>query len=56
MISRNTHRFGAILALVLLAGAMSSQAQAQAWPLKQPIKLIAVFPPGGSVDQVARNP
>ena len=27
---------------------------AQAWPTKQPIKLIAVFPPGGSVDQVAR--
>ena len=29
-------------------------ATAQAWPTKQPIKLIAVFPPGGSVDQVAR--
>jgi tripartite-type tricarboxylate transporter receptor subunit TctC len=29
-------------------------AQAQAWPTKQPIKLVAVFPPGGSVDQVAR--
>lgn len=27
---------------------------AQAWPSKQPIKLVAVFPPGGSVDQVAR--
>lgn len=27
---------------------------AQAWPAKQPIKLVAVFPPGGSVDQVAR--
>ena len=26
----------------------------QAWPMKQPIKLVAVFPPGGSVDQVAR--
>ena len=25
-----------------------------AWPAKQAIKLIAVFPPGGSVDQVAR--
>ena len=24
------------------------------WPTKQPIKLVAVFPPGGSVDQVAR--
>ena len=29
-------------------------AQAQAWPTKQPIKLLVVFPPGGSVDQVAR--
>ncbi len=29
-------------------------ALAQAWPTKQPIKLVAVFPPGGSVDQVAR--
>jgi tripartite-type tricarboxylate transporter receptor subunit TctC len=29
-------------------------AWAQAWPSRQPIKLVAVFPPGGSVDQVAR--
>lgn len=29
-------------------------AHAQDWPAKQPIKLVAVFPPGGSVDQVAR--
>ncbi|TXH47091.1 MAG: tripartite tricarboxylate transporter substrate binding protein [Burkholderiaceae bacterium] len=29
-------------------------AHPQAWPAKQPIKLVAVFPPGGSVDQVAR--
>lgn len=27
---------------------------AQAWPKAQPIRLVAVFPPGGSVDQVAR--
>ena len=37
----------ALSAVPLLAGA-------QAWPAKQPIKLVAVFPPGGSVDQVAR--
>jgi tripartite-type tricarboxylate transporter receptor subunit TctC len=29
-------------------------AMAQDWPAAKPIKLIAVFPPGGSVDQVAR--
>lgn len=29
-------------------------AHAQAWPTKQPIRLVAVFPPGGSVDQVSR--
>jgi tripartite-type tricarboxylate transporter receptor subunit TctC len=40
---------------VLAAGlAHAPAAWAQAWPGKQPIKLVAVFPPGGSVDQVAR--
>ena len=34
--------------------ALPLPALAQAWPTKQPIKLVAVFPPGGSVDQVAR--
>jgi len=29
-------------------------AVAQSWPGKQPIKLVVVFPPGGSVDAVAR--
>ena len=32
----------------------SAGVAAQAWPTRQPIKLVAVFPPGGSVDQVAR--
>ena len=42
-------------ATALLAGLCSVlPAWGQAWPGKQPIKLIAVFPPGGSVDQVAR--
>src|SRR5256885_1882908 len=42
----------AALALLIIAGAPSGAA-AQNWPTK-PVKLIAVFPPGGSVDQVAR--
>jgi tripartite-type tricarboxylate transporter receptor subunit TctC len=39
---------------VAAAAAFPLHALAQAWPMKQPIKLVAVFPPGGSVDQVAR--
>ena len=42
----------AVMAIASLGA--TSAALAQAWPTKQPIKLIAVFPPGGSVDQVAR--
>ena len=44
----------ASLALAALATALPLAAQAQVWPAKGPIKLVAVFPPGGSVDQVAR--
>ncbi len=43
-----------LLAPVLLAALWPAAAPAQAWPGKQPIRLVAVFPPGGSVDQVAR--
>jgi tripartite-type tricarboxylate transporter receptor subunit TctC len=39
---------------VLSCAWLPQAAQAQAWPTKQPIRLVAVFPPGGSVDQVAR--
>lgn len=42
----------AVTAATLWAAPLS--AMAQAWPTKQPIKFVAVFPPGGSVDQVAR--
>jgi tripartite-type tricarboxylate transporter receptor subunit TctC len=38
----------------LAAALLPVPAQAQAWPAKQPVRLVAVFPPGGSVDQVAR--
>ena len=42
------------LATLCALCACSPSVFAQAWPTKQPIKLVAVFPPGGSVDQVAR--
>ncbi len=44
---------GALTAIVIGAVPLLAGAQA-AWPARQPIKLVAVFPPGGSVDQVAR--
>ncbi len=48
----NKFLLSALAAIACLCAA--GTAAAQAWPTKQPIKLIAVFPPGGSVDQVAR--
>lgn len=41
---------GCVAAVAMLA---STLAAAQQWPTK-PVKMISVFPPGGSVDQVAR--
>ena len=38
----------------LASFACLAMAQTPAWPARGPIKLVAVFPPGGSVDQVAR--
>ncbi|MES2412582.1 MAG: tripartite tricarboxylate transporter substrate binding protein [Pseudomonadota bacterium] len=40
------------LALAAAAGVWAQSGPA--WPTRSPIKLVAVFPPGGSVDQVAR--
>ena len=47
--------FSALVAIVatIASAAPLSTLHAQAWPSK-PVKLVAVFPPGGSVDQVAR--
>ena len=55
MFNRPISRRAALCAAtaVVLAAPLSA-ALAQAWPTKQPIRLVAVFPPGGSVDQVAR--
>jgi tripartite-type tricarboxylate transporter receptor subunit TctC len=41
------------LLLAMLGSMLPGVALSQAWPAK-PVKIIAVFPPGGSVDQVAR--
>jgi tripartite-type tricarboxylate transporter receptor subunit TctC len=46
-------RLLATAVLALGAGSASRKARGD-WPKRQPIKLVAVFPPGGSVDQVAR--
>src|ERR1700675_3152758 len=48
-----TLRLGSALLAFVLAAGLVPLAAAQVWPAK-PGKLIAVFPPGGSVDQVAR--
>ena len=45
----------AVLALFAVSTlGLSGVVQGQDWPARQAIKLVAVFPPGGSVDQVSR--
>ena len=43
-----------IVVLLMWLASTPMLATAQAWPTRQAIRLVAVFPPGGSVDQVAR--
>jgi tripartite-type tricarboxylate transporter receptor subunit TctC len=42
------------LALLALVSAATSSARGQAWPARQPIRLIMPFPPGSAIDAVAR--
>ncbi len=48
------HPLRRILLLAALISLLPMAGWAQAWPTRQAIKLIVVFPPGGSADQVAR--
>jgi tripartite-type tricarboxylate transporter receptor subunit TctC len=46
-------RFWIAAPMILVGWLLASSAIAQDWPAK-PVRMVAVFPPGGSVDQVAR--
>src|SRR5262249_45719872 len=50
----NIIRNALVIAGAALAASFVPVASAQVWPAAKPVKVIAVFPPGGSVDQVAR--
>jgi tripartite-type tricarboxylate transporter receptor subunit TctC len=50
----NKRRLLSLTLAALACTCLAAQAQTNDWPKRQPIRLISVFPPGGSVDQVAR--
>ena len=56
--AKSARRFNHGLALIAATAmtAATAPVHAQSWPTKQPIKLVAVFPPAAPVDQVARIP
>ncbi|MFT3953241.1 MAG: tripartite tricarboxylate transporter substrate binding protein [Piscinibacter sp.] len=55
VIAAERWRLRALLAVpALLAALWPAAVAAQAWPARQAVRLVVVFPPGGSVDQVAR--
>jgi tripartite-type tricarboxylate transporter receptor subunit TctC len=51
---RLLHRSARLLAAATALAALPLAGLAQSWPVPGPVRLVAVFPPGGSVDQVAR--
>ena len=50
----NRALFYVLLTIGVVSPAIAQTASLGSWPTQKPIRLIAVFPPGGSVDQVAR--
>jgi len=43
-----------LILLCVTSGCLTGVAVAQNWPMRQPLKMVVVWPPGGSADQVAR--
>ena len=54
MLMKRLSFFAVLMGAVAVVATHASAQTVPAWPTRGPIKLVAVFPPGGSVDQVAR--